>query len=482
MKNSLSMSLKVAKTSRDQACWIDPHGRWAVTDPIGSYPVYYHPKYPERGFSPAPWNFPFHGLSPAAWRSFCAYRGVLGPDAFPEGILRMPAATMGEVVGNRLHFKAQPGQKYRFTRKSLLEKVEASRAVFDIGTEYLQRRLRHEMKVVLFFSSGTDSVVCALMLIRAGIRFRAVTADYGWERYSEYPSAKVLAEKMGFATERIRIRARDYWNSLLEIHKVLQDCTCSNASSMIWHSLARQALQGSTGVVVTGDHADSLFLGFQEMHAFMPDRPSEYWKKEVKMSPSDRAMAVFPTPTLLETTRLWKIAGLKSADLVQFLKRDIQSRRQKLLSHAKNRDLPFLQQKVGQEGAGIPWQHNFLFVERALPGVRFVSPFYDPKMIQFAMAMDSRCKAGEGVSKKVLRILVSEKLGETIHKKASPFPLRIWTFAMPIYVWPYLLPRFWWANLSEWVINLSNAGKKYTEVLQLAATCLWIGKIAKAKT
>lgn len=471
-------AIQKAIHGRVQAAWFDPKGRWAVTDSIGSYPAYYAPNHPEAGFSPDPWSFGKQKTSPHAWKSFCAFGGLVTSQAFPLGVRKMEPNQAGWVTNRKYQLRSFPAQRYRFSSSETGDLKKAAQRVFSIGVEYLRQRLSREKNVILFFSSGSDSLLVALMLRDAGISFRAVTADYGWERYSEYPAAQKAAQCIGIPLERVPLRGRDYWSSFLGIHSALQDCPCGNASSMVWHALAIKSLKGQRGVVVTGDHADSLFLGFEEMHRQMPNHPEEYWKKERRMSLAEKCARALPLAQKPDQPELEKLGGVQSVEVERFLRNTVAARRKELGKSPGGRDLPTLQQRAGQIRAGIPWQHNFLFVERALPGVRFVSPFYDPKMIQFALAIKPEIKAGNGQPKSVVHFLVREKTGKTVSKRASPFPLRIWTLLMPFYLARKIPASARGVFLMAWLRNLACLGRNYTRLLSLAAALLWKKRIS----
>ena len=247
---------------------------------------------------------------------------------------------------------------------------------------------------------------------------------------------------------------------------------------MIWHALAVRSLAGKRGVVVTGDHADSLFLGFEEMHRCMPSDPEKYWEKERQMSLSEKCARALPLGRKPDQPELEKLGGVQGAEVERFLRNIVATRRKELMKSSGLKDLPTLQQRAGQLRAGIPWQHNFLFVERALPGVRFVSPFYDPKMIQFALAMKPALKAGNGQPKSVVHFLVKEKFGGTIPKRASPFPLRIWALLMPLYLAGNIPASAHGAFLVAWIRNLVCLGRNYARLLSLAAALLWKKRIS----
>jgi len=476
---SFDVALKKAITSRGQNAWVDAKGSWAITDFNGSYPIFYDAKQPKAGFSLSPWSFGIRHGSPEAWKSLCAFGGLITNQAFPQNIKRMEPRQAGWIKNGKFRFCSIATHQYRFSRSEIGNLSSASRRIFSIGVEFLKQRLNHEKEVVLFFSSGSDSLLVALMLQEAGISFRAVTTDYGWKRYSEHSEALLNAGVIGMPLSTERITAQDYWSSFLAIHHVWQDCPCANASSSLWHALAIKSLPSQSGVVVTGDHADSLFLGFAGMHQSMPNHPEEYWKKEKRMSLAEKCARALPFPRKSDQPEIEKLGKMSGAEVEKFLKHTITARRKELEETPGGKDLPTLQQRGGQIRAGIPWQHNFLFVERALPNIRFVSPFYDPKMIQFAIAMKPSIKAGNGQPKRIIHFLIKEKTGGTVPKKANPFPLRIWTFVMPLYVIGKIPADEKVVLLMAWVKNLILLGQNYQRLLSLAAALLWKKKISE---
>jgi asparagine synthetase B (glutamine-hydrolysing) len=446
----------------------------AITDPFGCYPLFFVRK--ESRFHVASRfsdlvHLSARNLNRSALYSYVSTSGFTGEETLYTDIRRVPPATVAIFEGNRVESQTYLSWADHI-RLRTIGLPEAQEEFVRLGTEYLQAIISAAGRPACFVSSGSDSALLVRLLSQnVGSDVACFTADYAIERYSEYQVAAQNALKLGCSTCRVLVGWRDYLDAVPRLNGRNQDAPCVNSTCFIFYALLRETQKEGITIAVTGDHADALFLGFEE--AFRPIQGLTPGEIE-KLSIQQKIEFVLPRPRLASwQKRLLQRLSLSQKDCDDWLEAMHTEAVRRMLPFAEACDLFTLQQILGQVDAGIPWQHNFLPLERET-AIRFVSPFYDMEMTKFALSLPPECKWSNGRTKVLLREVLRSWLGQDLAKRAAPVPLRLWTLAAGPFLTPKLCPELRRSYVKACLSNYLGLGRSYGEVNRLAALGMWL--------
>ncbi len=280
-------------------------------------------------------------------------------------------------------------------------------------------------------SGGLDSALVAWLLRSIGRDTVSLTADYSWKRYSEFSSASANARALGIPNQSVPVTAASRRRAFRALNSGQQNSPCAHAQTPVLFDLAQQAQRDGISTLATGDHADSLFLGFERFFSAFPQDSAAYLDATAALDVSGKLDSLYPRPNCApEHGFLLSLFGSSPADCLAWEESIVAKDRLAITHWAGRAPLHTLQQIAGQIWAGIAWQNSFLPLTQAFDDrVELVSPFFDLEMIRFALSLPLEFKFQNGVTKVLLRNIASRLLGRSIPKRASPNPARIWRLA-----------------------------------------------------
>jgi asparagine synthetase B (glutamine-hydrolysing) len=363
-----------------------------------------------------------------------------------------------------------------YLETSPIEPKVAEERFLEIAAGYLSAIARGRGPIACLLSGGIDSALIAWLLRSIGQEGFSLTADYAWTRYSEFSSALTNARALGVPNERVEVTSASRRRAFRALNSGRQNSPCCHAQTPVLFDLAQHAQRDGISTLATGDHADSLFLGFDRFFSSFPCDSRAYIENTAALDLSGKLDNLYPRRELApEQSFLLSLAGSNPAGCLSWEKSINAKDRSVMEPWAGRTPLHTLQQLSGQIWAGISWQNSFLPVSQAFDDrVEFVSPFYDLEMIRFALSLPLEYKFQNGTTKVLLRRIAGRVLGRSIPKRASPNPARIWRLA-PDFAERGSLPSEIRTEYDRLVrSNLLDFGKLWPEVDKLAAFGLWV--------
>jgi len=365
-----------------------------------------------------------------------------------------------------------------FLEISPVEPRVAEERFLEIAAGYLSAIAKERGPIACLLSGGVDSALIAWLLRSIGQEGVSLTADYAWKRYSEFSSALTNARALGVSNERVEVTSASRRRAFRALNSGRQNSPCCHSQSLILFDLARHAQSGRISTLATGDHADSLFLGFDRFFSSFPHDPAAYLETTAALDVSAKLDSLYPKPEHApRQSFLLSLAGSSPADCLRWEESINAKDRKEMEPWVGRTPLHTLQQLGGQIWAGISWQNSFLPVSQAFEDrVEFVSPFYDLEMIRFALSLPLEYKFHNGATKVLLRRIAGKVLGRSIPKRASPNPARVWRLA-PDFAERSSLPAALRPEYDRLVRgNLLHSGRLWPEVDKLAAFGLWMNE------
>jgi asparagine synthetase B (glutamine-hydrolysing) len=365
-----------------------------------------------------------------------------------------------------------------FLETSPIEPKAAEERFIEIAAGYLSAIARGRGPIACLLSGGIDSALIAWLLRSIGQEGFSLTADYAWKRYSEFSSASTNARALGVPNERVEVTSASRRRAFRALNSGRQNSPCCHAQTPVLFDLAQHAQRDGISTLATGDHADSLFLGFDHFFSSFPHDSAAYIETTAALDVPAKLNHLYPKPNRApEQSFLLSVAGSSPADCLRWEESINAKDRSVMEPWASRAPLHELQQLSGQIWAGISWQNSFLPVSQAFDDrVEFISPFYDLEMIRFALSLPLENKFKNGMTKVLLRRIASRVLGRSVPKRASPDPSRIWRLA-PDFAERDALPSTLRSEYDRLVrSNLLHFGKLWPEVDKLAAFGLWMNE------
>lgn len=363
-----------------------------------------------------------------------------------------------------------------FLQTSPIESNAAEERFLEIASGYLAAIAKGRGPIACLLSGGIDSALIAGVLKSLGQKTPSLTADYAWKHYSEFDSASTNAHALGIDNRRVLVTAASRRRAFRALNSGSRNSPCCHSQALTLFDLAQRARLDGITTLATGDHADSLFLGFDRFFSGFPHDPGSYLQTTSALDVPGKLDHLYPKPNHApERGFLLSLFGSSPAACLAWEESINSKDRAAMEPWAARAPLHTLQQLAGQIWAGISWQNSFLPVSLAFEDqVEFVSPFYDLEMIRFALSLPVEYKFQNGATKVLLRKIASRLLGRSIPKRGSPNPARVWRL-MPDPGERSLIPSALRQEYDRLVRgNLVHSGKLWSEVDKLAAFGLWL--------
>ena len=451
----------------------------AITDFGCSRPVFYIPDSTGKGFrvsSQLQELVPFSSdqIAPEALFFYVA-RGGIGMEPLYSDVKQVyPARVTWFQGGNIDSVLYLDWEDYLPTSDT--EPKKAEERFLEIAAGYLGAIAKGRGPIACSLSGGIDSALVAWVLRSIGQDSLNLTADYAWKRYSEFESASTNARALGLSNERVLLTSASRRAAFRELNSKRQNSPCCHAQSPVLFDLALRAQRDGISTLATGEHADSLFLGFDRFFSAFPQDSGAYLETTAALDAAGKLAHMYPKPARApERGFLLGLFGQNPAACLAWEESIVAKDRSFVEPWARRAPLHTLQQLGGQIWAGVSWQNSFLPVSQAFEDkVEFVSPFFDLEMVRFAMSLPLEYKFHNGVTKVLLRSIAKRLLGRSVPKRASPNPSRIWRL-MPDFterrsIVPALRPEYDRLVRS----NIFKKGNLWTEVDKLASFGVWL--------
>jgi len=385
---------------------------------------------------------------------FLATRYVAGERTFFRGVLKL-------LPGRTLSWSPQDGVLSR--RYWQLPAAVSSRPAWHDGVAFereareLRRRLEsvvqsHLMSDVplgLFLSGGVDSSALAgLMAPMLQKPLRTFSVGFDLPEANELPYARRVAERVGAKHREIVLSADEFFRRLPRL-VWQEDEPIAFASSIPLNAVAELA-RGDVKVVLTGEGADELFLGYSRYWLTdWNDRGGHLYRSvvpELCRQQIARAVGRLPARLRRHVERTFVSVGAAPRDLVfeNFAVFDTRRQREVLADRALAGCDPyadalriFCQEDTGAAEAMSRCDLQTYLVELLMKqdqmsmaaSVESRVPFLDHEFVEYVVSLPTDFKLRRGTTKAILRAAVRDVVPVEIltrRKMGFPVPLSRW--------------------------------------------------------
>ena len=351
-------------------CMIGADGRaFLVRDPFGIKPLYYREAKDGLLFASEPRALGLGRPRAEATQELLALNYTLGRETAFEGVMRLMPGEVIEVAGGRIVGSSQ----HRAVFGAAPPRGEAAGLLRDLDLrleDSVRIHQRSDVPYGLFLSGGIDSSAIAVLMAR--LNDRPVTAyTCGFDApgaRDERGQAEKLARALDLDWRETTFGEADFWRIAPQVAWAMDDPT-SDYAALPTYKLA-EAAKGTLTVVLTGEGGDELFGGYGRYRRAL--RPA--WLGGRAPEPQvDAAGAA--------ALARWRAATAPPPGLTR-------------LQQAQARDIK-------------GWLPNDLLLklDRCLMahGLEGRTPFLEPELARFALALPDRFKVRGGAGKWLLR-------------------------------------------------------------------------------
>ncbi len=368
-------------------------------------------------------------LDEASLHEFLCWRYVPAPHTFFKGIQKLMPGHLAVLKDGHLE------QHAYFTPPEMTgvaldhsSPVERFKAIFD---EAVAIRLRSDVPVGMFLSSGIDSAAVLDSVCRAGGRVTAYSVGYSEAQMSELETAGALAARFGTPFEPIMLDA-DGLMARIERMTRHRSAPVSEAADVPVFAMSERAGQ-DVKVVLTGEGADEFFAGYPK-HVM-----------EAKLGSSSRFMAPVGHAMRLTRHRRLKLAGRAlsarsfEARMIQWFGGVSAEERAAMWRgravHRQQDKTPFLRRGASPLRRVLHFDQTSWLPDNVLErgdrmsmaaSIELRAPFMDTELAAFSATLPDHWRIKGRVTKRVLREAMADRLpSEVLTRKKMGFPVPV---------------------------------------------------------
>ncbi len=345
--------------------------------------------------------------------------------------------------GSFTHTTSEPSLEWYERSPQIQDERSAVVQLQHLLTASIERQIAdvNGETVGVFLSGGLDSSIVAALLVRAGVKVRAYTLDFGNAGTPEYPYAEQVAAYLQIPLVKVDASPRQIQTALIPTIKALDLPFGDGVTVPLF--LLNQAASQDTRIVFNGEGGDQLFAGwtnkpliaasiYQVAH---PDRDESF---------SDRYLRTFH--------RLWGYEGqifqpevytqIRSIHPQDWLGSALDETHTQTTIHRLRRAALMLKgaQNIQPRATNLAIAH----------GLQVRSPFCDLSLAQWTFQVAGTLYLQGSCEKYILKKAVADWLPPAIvwrEKRGMGVPLTTWCL------------NEWWCSIGKWL----NPGRLRSE-------------------
>jgi asparagine synthase (glutamine-hydrolysing) len=192
--------------------------------------------------------------------AFLCLNYIPGDSTLLRGVMRLPSGTWRLYTASGYRTDRYWEPRSESTAQTIpSSQPEASARLSDLFDNAVKLTLQSDVPVGVFLSGGIDSSLVAESAVRQGGLSRAFCLDFAEEGFSEYPKAKLVADRLGIPLIRAPL-SHQIMERFLDITSHADDPLADSSAIAVW-AVSHEAAKHNK-VVLGGDGGDELFAGY----------------------------------------------------------------------------------------------------------------------------------------------------------------------------------------------------------------------------
>jgi len=264
------------------ALW-DPRDRalWLARDRVGVRPLFYAQTAQGLAFASeikaifaAGWLVPRFDLE-AIHQTVQLWSPVTPRTNF-DGVSTLPAGSVARFSGETLDIRRYWDLDLSSVDEQISEQ-DAIESVGDLLDDAVRLRLRADVPVAAYLSGGLDSsLICALAQAQLGGTLQTFSVGFSQTRYDERPFQAEVAAALKTEHHSVQVEDRDIGRDLPEVVAHAEQVILRSAP-VPFFNLSRLVRDSGTKVVLTGEGADEIFLGYD---LYKETKVRQFWARQ----------------------------------------------------------------------------------------------------------------------------------------------------------------------------------------------------------
>ena len=360
--------------------------------------------------------------------SYLSFLAPTPPHTFYQGIKKLAA-------GEYLVYKNAQVQIKRYfdlldaTPSLITDKEEAITKLEALLNESINLRLSADVPMASLLSGGIDSATINYYAKQNGVNLPSYTLGYKeFAKYDERANAKESARLLGLQNTQIEIDENDFITASDKVLDTLDE-PLNDPAAIPLYLLFEQIKKDGYKVVMSGEGADELFLGYRQYFEYLDIESAanlahKNWLKKYFRANFSMNREWEWYKRIFDDTLLFRTSGDKFTDLQknQLLKRNVKDNES--LKYLKSYRERFESSKHNDESIWYSYcDLNIFQAEHFLTKLDRVSmahsiesrtPFLDHKLASTVFSISPILRYEDGVTKSLLKEIMKHKLDSKI--------------------------------------------------------------------
>ena len=360
--------------------------------------------------------------------SYLSFLAPTPPHTFYKGIQKLAAGEYLTLKNTRL--KVQRYFDLLDTSPNIItDKDEAIVTLEKVLRESIELRLDADVPIASLLSGGIDSATINYYAKQKGLNLQTYTLGYKeFAKYDERVNAAKSAKFLQIQNKQIEIDEDDFINASEKVFATLDE-PLNDPAAIPLYLLFEQIQKDGYKVVMSGEGADELFLGYRQYFEYLDIEAAsnlahKNWLKKYFRSNFSMNREWEWYKRIFDDTLLFRTSGDKFTDLQKnaLLKRNV--RDNESLKYLQNYRDRFEASPHSDESIWYSYiDLNIFQAEHFLTKLDRVSmahsiesrtPFLDHKLAQSIFSISPKLRYEDGITKSLLKQVMTNKLDNSI--------------------------------------------------------------------
>ena len=377
-----------------------------------------------------------------ALHGYLSFLAPTPPHTFYKGIQKLESGHFGVYENGKFEIKAF--YDLLPTSVSITSEEEALSMIEISIKESIEKRLMGDVEVASLLSGGVDSSLIAAMSAQMRSKLKTFSLGYeGYKQYDERVYAKEVAEHVGVENIDVELSRDMFFEHLDDVTYALDE-PINDPAAIPLYMLFKRVKEEGIKVVLSGEGADELFLGYRQYFEYLDiektkDLKHKNWLKNYFRSNFSMNREWEWYKRMFDNEVLFRTSGEKFTDM-----------QRNLLMRQNVKDgfsMQYLQQyrdryeKYGNQDES-QWysyvdlkqfqaEHFLAKLDRVsmAHGIEGRTPFLDHKLVEKVFSIDPSLRYKTGVTKDLLKKVAKPYLPQSIinrKKKGFSSPYLEW--------------------------------------------------------
>jgi len=206
-------------------------------------------------------------LNKDALHAYLSFLAPTPPHTFYQGIEKLESGHFAVYEDGRFEVKAYydllPASIKIDTEEEALSSIKTSLQ------ESIEKRLMGDVEVASLLSGGLDSSLIAALSCEMGANLKTFSLGYeGYKKYDERKYAKEVASHLGIVNIDLELSKKSFFDNLDAVIDALDE-PINDPAAIPLYSLFERVKDEGIKVVLSGEGADELFLGYKHYFEYL---------------------------------------------------------------------------------------------------------------------------------------------------------------------------------------------------------------------